>query len=104
MYSAGGLAWLGGGTALPAFRGKGVQKALISARLNHGAMIGVRSFAVEVEAPWPGIPSYSFDNLSSYGFDRVYIRDNFEFPSAEVGFESAAAEAGDEPGMKFRYR
>lgn len=77
MYVADGYAWLGGGTTLPEYRGRGVQGALICDRLNVGAQLGVGVFAVETAEPAPGKNRTSYDNLLRRGFEPLYTRENF---------------------------
>jgi GNAT superfamily N-acetyltransferase len=78
MYRSGTYAWLGGGTTLPEFRNRGVQKALIESRVEHGLGNGVLTFAVETLAPVGGEPNISFDNLRKVGFRHAFHRKNFK--------------------------
>jgi GNAT superfamily N-acetyltransferase len=78
MYRSGTYAWLGGGTTLPEFRNRGVQKALIKSRVEQGLSNGVSIFAVETLAPVGGEPNISFDNLRKVGFHRAFHRKNFK--------------------------
>ncbi len=77
MYVADGYAWLGGGTTLPEYRGRGVQGALIGDRLNVGVELGVDVFAVETAEPATGRNRTSYDNLLRSGFQPLYTRENF---------------------------
>lgn len=79
MYVSGTYAWLGGGTTLPEFRNRGVQKALIKSRVEHGVTNGVSTFVVETEVPSIGKPNISYENLRNMGFQRLYDRKNFKF-------------------------
>lgn len=78
MYQSGTYAWLGGGTTLPEFRNRGVQKALIKSRVEQGLSNGVSIFAVETLAPVGGEPNISFDNLRKVGFRHAFHRKNFK--------------------------
>ncbi len=78
MYRSGTYAWLGGGTTLPEFRNRGVQKALIKSRVEQGLSKGVSTFAVETLAPISGEPNISFDNLRKVGFRHAFHRKNFK--------------------------
>lgn len=78
MYQSGTSAWIGGGTTLPEFRNRGVQKALIKSRVEHGLGNGVSTFAVETLAPAVGESNISFDNLRKAGFRYVFYRKNFK--------------------------
>jgi hypothetical protein len=79
MYQSGTYAWLGGGTTLPESRNRGVQKALIQSRIEHGLGNGVSTFAVETLEPVFGEPNTSFDNLRKVGFRQAFHRKNFKF-------------------------
>lgn len=78
MYVSGSYAWLGGGTTVPEFRNRGVQKALIQARIDCGIAQGVLTFAVETEVPSTDKPNISYDNLREMGFQHAYDRKNFK--------------------------
>ncbi|WP_426239274.1 GNAT family N-acetyltransferase [Pararhizobium sp. DWP1-1-3] len=78
MYQSGTYAWLGGGTTLPESRNRGVQKALIKSRIEHGLGNGVSTFAVETLAPVVGEGNISFDNLRKVGFRQAFHRKNFK--------------------------
>ncbi|MBY5666300.1 GNAT family N-acetyltransferase [Rhizobium leguminosarum] len=77
MFASGSFAWLGGGTTVPGFRNRGVQKALIQARLEEGADRGVSTFVVETEVPSAEKANISNANLAKLGFVPVYNRSNF---------------------------
>ncbi|RVG69926.1 GNAT family N-acetyltransferase [Sinorhizobium meliloti] len=78
IYVSGTFAWLGGGTTLPEFRNRGVQKALIQIRTDYGITQGVSTFVVETEVPSLGKPNISYENLRKMGFQRAYNRKNFK--------------------------
>ncbi len=78
MFVSGRHAWLGGGTTLPAFRNRGVQKALIQARTETGLEQGVTMFVVETEVPCAGRPNVSYQNLRKMGFGHAYDRVNLK--------------------------
>lgn len=78
MYVSGSYAWLGGGTTVPEFRNRGVQKALIQARTDYGIAQGVLTFVVETEVPSAGKLNISYDNLRKMGFQHAYNRKNFK--------------------------
>ncbi len=79
MYMSDGWAWLGGGTTVPEFRGRGAQKALIAARLNDGASQGVQTFVVETAEPSAGAQNISNANLVAMGFEKLCTRMNYRF-------------------------
>jgi hypothetical protein len=74
IYVSGRYAWLGGGTTLPEFRNRGVQKALIQIRTDYGISQGVSTFVVETEVPSFGNPNISYENLRKMGFRHAYDR------------------------------
>lgn len=82
MYASGNFAWLGGGATVPEFRNRGAQKALIAARLNHGARQGVQTFVVETAQPSAQEPNISHANLIATGFEQIYSRVNYRFTDA----------------------
>ena len=84
MYASDAWAWLGGGATVPEFRNRGAQKALIAARVNEGAIHGVKTFVVETAEPSAGTKNISHENLVAMGFARVYTRMNFRFPTLDL--------------------
>jgi hypothetical protein len=82
IYISDGWAWLGGGATVPEFRNRGAQKALIAARLNEGAIQGVKSFVVETAQPTASDPNISHANLIATGFEQIYTRMNYRFSDA----------------------
>ncbi|MBP2234340.1 hypothetical protein J2Z31_000830 [Sinorhizobium kostiense] len=78
IYVSGTYARLGGGTTFPEFRNRGVQKALIQIRTDHGITQGVSTFVVETEVPSLDKPSISYENLRKMGFQHAYNRKNFK--------------------------
>ncbi|MBZ5529000.1 MAG: GNAT family N-acetyltransferase [Acidobacteriia bacterium] len=71
----GGVAGLFGASTLPAFRKRGVQTALLQARLARGASAGC-SLAVSLAQP----ASISEHNILRQGFATLYTRVKFEKP------------------------
>lgn len=49
LFVRGSLAWLASAATLPRFRGQGVQRALIAARINAALRLGARSIAARTE-------------------------------------------------------
>lgn len=84
MFVSGRHAWLGGGNTLPAYRNRGVQKALIQARTETGLEQGVTMFVVETEVPCAGKPNVSYQNLRKMGFEHAYDRHNFKVVGDEL--------------------
>ena len=69
LRMAGGVAQLAGATTAPAHRRRGVQAALLSARLAHAAAAGC---GIAVVTTLPG--SKSHQNVQRQGFDLLYTR------------------------------
>jgi GNAT superfamily N-acetyltransferase len=80
MFIRDGAAWSGMSTTLPDCRGRGLQSALIDARLNEAAARGVTWVTSETRQPSvedePGFSSYR--NQKRGGFERAYIRLNLK--------------------------
>ncbi|MDZ4170180.1 MAG: GNAT family N-acetyltransferase [Coriobacteriia bacterium] len=88
LYVEDGVAWLSGDATMPAYRRRGVQQALQSARLALGAEAGC-DLAVTESAP--GSPSQR--NMERIGFRVAYTRVNLVAPH-----ENGQAETHDEDG------
>jgi predicted GNAT family acetyltransferase len=73
MSAENGIAALFGASTVPAYRGRGIQTALIQARLAHGFEAGC-DLALCVAAPG----SASHRNLERQGFSPAYTRIKFE--------------------------
>lgn len=82
MFVNHGCAWLGVGTTLKEQRNKGLQKALIRARLGAGLRRGVKTFYTETVRfeNNMGVPNVSLRNLVKVGFREVHERSNFRIP------------------------
>jgi GNAT superfamily N-acetyltransferase len=80
MFIGDGAAWSGMSTTLPDYRGRGLQSALIKARLNEAAARGVAWVTSETGQPSvedeAGFSSYR--NQKRGGFERAYIRLNLK--------------------------
>lgn len=79
MFVDQGLAWLGLGCCLPAYRGRGAQSAMLAGRIADAQALGARAVVTETGTPPPGEeeghPSYR--NIIRAGFEPVYRRVNF---------------------------
>ena len=82
LYAAGDLGWLGIGAALPEFRGRGAQSALLAARIRDGAEIGLSTLVTETGVVEKGRPAFSHANILRSGFEPVYVRPNYVTPPA----------------------
>lgn len=70
-------AYLAGAATDPAYRGRGVQSALLSARLRAGVALGYRRFISETGESVPGDPQHSQRNLERAGLRPAGVRDNY---------------------------
>jgi hypothetical protein len=80
LYEAGDVGWLGIGAALPQFRGRGAQSALLAARIGAGAELGLATLVTETGVVEEGRPSFSHRNILRSGFRPVYVRPNYVTP------------------------
>jgi GNAT superfamily N-acetyltransferase len=77
LYCRDGVAWLGVGATIPAYRRRGVQGALISRRIADAIAAGCRDIAAETSEPAPGEPNPAHANMLRTGFRVVYSRPNY---------------------------
>lgn len=77
LFAQRGSAWLDFASTLPAYRGHGVQSALLARRIRHAAELGCRRLVVETaeQTPERGAPSYR--NTRRFGFQAAYVRPNY---------------------------
>jgi GNAT superfamily N-acetyltransferase len=62
------------GATLPAYRGRGAQSALISARAEAARKAGCRWLIAETGRPTPDQPNSSYNNMRRAGLDDLYPR------------------------------
>ena len=77
LRSDAGLAWLGGGATRTRWRRRGVQTALIGARLRRAARLGCQWAWAETLEPRAGRPNGSRRNLIRLGFEEVCTEPSF---------------------------
>lgn len=77
LYVNDGVAWLGFGSTRPAFRGRGSQGALFSARAADAAAQGARLFVTETGVAGEDGPGASYRNILRAGFREAYARPNY---------------------------
>jgi GNAT superfamily N-acetyltransferase len=94
MYVSGDTAWLGLAATLPAFRGRGVQSALLSVRVREARDRGVRTLVTETGERRPGLPDGSYRNLLRAGFEEAYVRPNLVSPALAGASTTSPAAAG----------
>jgi len=80
LFADGGVGWLGFGSTRPAFRGRGSQSALFSARVADAAALGVTTLVTETGAPTDDGPGPSYRNILRAGFEQAYVRPNYVRP------------------------
>ncbi len=78
LYCGGDLAWLGVGGTLPAFRGRGGQRAVMAERVGIALEHGIRNVVTETGEPVAGEPNPSLVNMRRCGFRQVCSRLNYE--------------------------
>lgn len=76
-HIADGRCWLGWAATAPAFRNRGVQKALLRARLLDARAEGCRLVSADVELPASGAAPPSLRALESCGFRLAYWRTSY---------------------------
>ncbi|MBI5705990.1 MAG: GNAT family N-acetyltransferase [Armatimonadetes bacterium] len=79
LYTYEGVGWLGAGCVLPDFRGQGLQRALIEARIRKAAAEGCEWVTSETGADKPDSPNYSCRNMLACGFEVAYERTYAKF-------------------------
>lgn len=82
LYVHEGVGWVGGGCVLPEFRGLGLQRGLIAARLARAKGLGCDWATSETGADTPDSPNYSCRNMLACGFEVAYERVYYQWESA----------------------
>jgi GNAT superfamily N-acetyltransferase len=77
LYCDGDWAEFGYAAVLPEARGKGIQAALIAARIKAARESGCRWISMETAEETLEKPSYSLRNARKMGFEVLYLRPNF---------------------------
>lgn len=76
-YVEGQWAWLGWAATLPAYRGRGLHSAYISASLREAANCGCEWFTSETSIGSPEKPDPAYRNYLRLGFEKLYERATF---------------------------
>ncbi len=71
LFTRGHAAYLGGAATARAHRGRGVQRAMLAARVETAAAVGCEWIASETGEPTPGDPQHSQRNMERYGLEVV---------------------------------
>jgi len=80
LFTRGSTGWLGFGATLPEKRGRGAQGAILAARVNRGADLGLDLLVTETGVPRDDGPGPSYRNILRAGFREAYVRPNYTRP------------------------
>jgi len=80
LYQDGDIAWLGIAVTRPDFRGRGGQRALLSARIEAARETGAHRLTTETGERVPGKPDQSYRNILRAGFREAYLRPTWQSP------------------------
>jgi GNAT superfamily N-acetyltransferase len=80
LFASGDVGWLGLAGTLPAHRRKGGQGAILAARLERAAALGIETLVTETGVMQEGRPSNSYRNIVRSGFTEAYVRENYLSP------------------------
>lgn len=72
-----GLAWFDWGATAPSHRRRGVQQALLAARVEHALALGCRRLFTCTGEAVPGDPQHSYRNILRAGFRETALRPNW---------------------------
>ena len=78
LFVKDGLGWTDFAATAPAFRRKGSQGALMSARLECALDLGCKKIFTCTGVSVPGDSQHSYSNILKAGFTEDYVRDNYE--------------------------
>lgn len=77
FHTAGSVAWFDCATTDDEYRGRGVQKALIAARVRAARAAGCSLLVVETAEQTPEKQAPSYRNMLRFGFRELYLRPNY---------------------------
>jgi GNAT superfamily N-acetyltransferase len=78
MFIKDECAWFGTGATLPAYRGKGIQSAMLAHRIREAAALGVKRLAVATACGGEEEPvNGSYRNIIRAGFSLSYVCDEY---------------------------
>ncbi|MDG4650384.1 GNAT family N-acetyltransferase [Roseibacterium sp. SDUM158017] len=78
LFVSGGIGWCDWGATAPAFRGRGIQRALLRHRLATADALGIPRVHTCTGAPAPGDPQHSYRNILRCGFTETVLRRNLK--------------------------
>jgi GNAT superfamily N-acetyltransferase len=81
LYADGTSAWLGAAFTREEFRGRGLQGALLAARIEAAVDGGATLLASETGEQLPDQPATSYRNLERAGFREAFLRANWTSPA-----------------------
>jgi GNAT superfamily N-acetyltransferase len=76
LFVSDGIGWCDWGATAPAFRGRGIQRALLRHRLATADALGLPRVHTCTGAPAPGDPQHSYRNILRCGFGETILRRN----------------------------
>ena len=77
LYAHDDAGWLGVASTRVDYRGRGAQSALLAARIERAAKLGLRLLVTETGAAEGAEPGTSYRNILRAGFEPVYVRPNY---------------------------
>jgi len=80
LFVSGHLGWLGFAGTLPSHRRKGAQGAILAARVERAAELGVETLVTETGVTTDGRANNSYRNIVRGGFAEAYVRENYLSP------------------------
>lgn len=78
-----GAAWFEWGATEPAYRRRGSQGAIMTARINAALEAGCDVMFTETGEAVDGDPQHSYGNIERFGFEAAILRKNWSPPMAE---------------------
>lgn len=79
----GEVSWFGWSATLPAYRGRGIQSALLARCVGSAAEEGCRWMTAETGIGTTALPDPSYRNMLRFGFTELYRRHSYLFVSRE---------------------
>lgn len=76
LFVSNGVGWCDWGATAPAFRGRGVQLALLRHRIIEADELGLARVHTCTGAPVPADPQHSYRNILRCGFEETLLRRN----------------------------
>ena len=80
LFLHGEIGWLGFGSTLPRFRGRGAQSAILAARIEEARRQRCRAVTTETGELDEGRASASYRNILRAGFREAGVRKNYQSP------------------------